>query len=151
MWDGTLFKERFPNRSSSRSRNVEVSVLKFQALFLFLYSLLLARGNTILKSEFKPKVEMETLLWLPIQSQFYQFNQSAPECSYCHIRCWPIFNNETVLYFFSRHWSLCIYALQILYEEVVITKKQDSGFPAFPALIIWSMELSSTWSRKAFD
>lgn len=47
-----LFKEGFPNRgSSSSSIYVEVCVLRLHASFLFLFSLLLARGNTILKSE----------------------------------------------------------------------------------------------------
>lgn len=46
------------------SRNVEVSVLRLHASLLFLSSLLLARGNLSLGL----KVEMETLLWLSVQS-----------------------------------------------------------------------------------
>ena len=81
------------------SQSAEASVLMLCVSFLFLFSLLLAKGNAILKSEFEGKVEMETLLWLLVQSLLGQFNLPIPESPYCSSRCRPNFNNEA--YFIS--------------------------------------------------
>lgn len=145
-------KKAFLTGSSVRGR-VEVSVLGFQASPLFLASVLPARGNTVLQTEFGLKVEIEALPWLPVYFQQGPLNRPTQRVLIAGSGAGPSSVMNCTI-FLSSVLTLCKSALEILLEVMVI--RQDSGFPAFPQkshppLAIWRADLSYAHSRQSVD